>query len=93
MNWINLKDQLPPKNTLVLVKRIANKIEDEPIYFAMRQNKELSTNPDASRECYWWGNNQKIFLAENESFLEMDGFANFSDVTVKEWCYIHELIK
>ena len=88
LNWIKLDEQLPPNNTLVLVKRVSNKVEDEPIYFAMREDKELSTDIDASRNCYWHGNNKKHILGKQESPRLLDGFANFSDVTVKEWCYI-----
>lgn len=92
MNWKQLDIELPPKNTLVLVKRMPNKIEDEPLYFAMRQDKPLSTNPDASRDTYWWGNHKNTFLGENEVAYNLDGFSNFSDVTVKEWCYITDLL-
>lgn len=92
MNWKQLDKELPPKNTLVLVRRFPNKIEEEPIYFAMRQDKPLSTNADVSKDCYWWGNHKNTFLGENAIAYNLDGFSNFSDVTVKEWCYIHELI-
>lgn len=92
MNWIKLENQLPPKNTLVLVKRCPNKVEEEPIYFAMRQDRELATNPDASRDCYWFGNHKNKFLSEQESSRELDGFSNFSDVTVKEWCFIDSVL-
>jgi len=71
-----------------LVKRYPNKVEDEPIYFAMRQDKELATNPDASRDCYWFGNHKNKFLSEQESYRNLDSFSNFSDVTVKEWSFI-----
>jgi hypothetical protein len=93
MNWIKLEDQLPPFKTLVLVKRYPNKVEEEPIYFAMRTGHPLSTNPDASKDCYWWGNHKNSFLGENHKYDALDGFSNFSDVTVKEWSYIQDLIK
>lgn len=88
MNWIKLEEQLPPKNTLVLVRRYPNKIEEEPIYFAMRRDKELATNPDTSRDCYWFGNHKNHFLSEQESSTKLDVFSNFSDVTVKDWAFI-----
>lgn len=88
MKWIKIEDKLPPKNTLVLVRRLPNKVEENPIYYAMRQDKELSTNPDASRDCFWFGRNQKQFLSENESCYNLDSFGNFSDITVKEWAFI-----
>ncbi len=91
MNWIKLEDQLPPKNTLVVLKRYPNKIEEEPIYFAMREDKPLSVNPDASRDCYWHGSNQNTFLAEHEKRNELDSFSSFSDVTVKEWAFIEPI--
>lgn len=92
MNWIKLENQLPPKNTLVLVKRYSNKVEEEPIYFAMRQDKELATNPDDSRDCYWFGNHKSNFLSEQENYRKLDNFSNFSDVTVKEWCFIDSVL-
>lgn len=92
MNWIKLENQLPPKNTLVLVKRYPNKVEEDSIYFAMRQDKELATNPDASRDCNWFGNHKNKFLSEQESSRKLDEFSNFSDVTVKEWCFIDSLL-
>lgn len=88
MNWITLENQLPPKNTLVFVKRYKNKVEEEPIYIAMRQDKELSTNPDVSKDCYWFGNHKNKFLGEQENCRQLDDFSHFSDVTVKEWCFI-----
>lgn len=88
MKWIKLENQLPPKNTLVLVKRFPNKVEEEPIYFAMRQDMDLSINPDASQNCYWHGNHKNKFTSENAKPYQMDGFNNFSDVTVKEWSLI-----
>lgn len=88
MIWYKLEEQLPPKNTLVLVRRFPNKIENEPIYFAMREDKELATNPDASRDCYWFGNHKNNFLSEQESSIKLDVFSNFSDVTVKDWAFI-----
>jgi hypothetical protein len=93
MNWIKLEDQLPPKNTLVVVKRYPNKIEEEPIYFAMREDKPLSVNPDASRDCYWHGSNQNTFLAEHEKPYMFDSLSCFSDVTVKEWAFIKPICK
>lgn len=91
MNWIKLEEQLPPKNTLVVLKRYPNKIEEEPIYYAMREDKPLTVNPDASRDCYWHGSNQNTFLAEHEKRNELDCFSSFSDVTVKVWAFIEPI--
>lgn len=88
MEWIKLEDQLPPKNTMVLVKRYPNKIEEQPIYLAMRQDKELSKNPDASRDCFWHGNHIDKFFSEQENYYQLDGLSRFSDVTVKEWAFV-----
>lgn len=91
MMWIKIEEKLPPKNTLVLVRRLPNKVEENPIYYAMRQDKELATNPDASRDCFWFGRHQYSFLSENESCYNLDPFSNFSDVTVKEWAFIEPI--
>ena len=88
MKWIKLEDQLPPKNTLVLVKRFENKAEKEPIYFAMRNNRELSQTVDASKDCFWFGTHVDSFTSENEKLTTIEMQANFSDVTVKEWAFI-----
>lgn len=88
MKWIKLEDQLPPKHTLVLVRRHPNKLENEPVYLAMRQDKPLSTNEDPSMDCYWHGNHVREIFSEQEYACELDSFSNFSDVTVKEWSFV-----
>lgn len=88
MNWIKLEEQLPPKNTLVWVKRKANGIEQEPIYLAMRNGAPKSTNPDASQHCHWYGNHQSMIENEQDSPQEFKFHCCFSDVTVVEWSFV-----
>lgn len=85
-NWIKIEDKLPPKNVLVLIKR--NIISDYPYYLGMRNGKEISTNNDASQNCYWYGTSQLRLNAENESQFEFKFESNFSDVTVDSWKFI-----
>ena len=79
---------MPPVNTLVWVKRLPNKIEDEPIYLAMRGNQKLSTNPDASANCHWNGVHKNALYAEQQRTNMFEFNSSFSDVTVKEWALL-----
>ena len=88
MDWIRIEDQLPPKNTLVWVKRLPNRREQEPICLAMRNDRELSINTDVSRNCHWYGINNKLLLNEQESCDKLKLNDNFSDITVKEWKFV-----
>lgn len=88
MNWIKIEEKLPPKNTLVWVKRMPNKIEKDPIYLAMRNGQDLSINPDASTNCYWYGINKHRINEEQEKTWEFNFPSSFSDVTVIEWAFI-----
>ena len=85
MNWIKIEEELPPVNALVWVKRLPNKVEEEPIYLAMRGNQKLSTNPDASSNCYWHGIHKNGLFSEQERTDLFEFGSSFSDVTIKEW--------
>ena len=87
IDWIKIKDQLPPTNTIVWVKRKPNRVEDEPIYLAKRTDRPITTNPDPSRDCYWYGVKKElpsICFEINETFK---ADVSFSDITVLEWGY------
>jgi hypothetical protein len=88
MKWIKIEEKLPPKNTLVWVKRLSNKIENAPIYLAMRNSCEISTNIDPSKNCYWYGINGKEINKEQESTNNFKLTNSFSDVTVVEWTFV-----
>jgi hypothetical protein len=88
MNWIKIEEQLPPKNTLVWVKRQPNKVEQEPMYLAMRNGNELSKNPDASANCHWYGIHSNALDVEQKSHMGLEFGVSFSDVTVIEWAFI-----
>ena len=88
MNWIKIEEQLPPKNTLVWVKRLPNKVEEQPMYLAMRNGCELSNNPDASSDCHWYGNHKNALDAEQDSVDMVKFSSSFSDVTVIEWAMV-----
>lgn len=88
MTWIKIEEQLPPKNTLVWVKRIANKIENEPVYLAMRNGAKMSTNPDASKNCDWNGMHKKYIQIEHDRSDKVSFESSFSDVTVIEWSFV-----
>lgn len=88
MNWIKIEEKLPPRNTLVWVKRRSNKIEQEPMYLAMRNDCELSQNPDAYANCHWCGIHFDSLVKEQKSHAGLDFWANFSDVTVLEWAFV-----
>jgi hypothetical protein len=81
MNFISLKKELPPANTLLVIKR-----NDGGIYVGYRTGKPLSTNPDASRDCYWWANKKANAFSIESGKLEFHN--NFSDVTVDSWAYL-----
>jgi hypothetical protein len=86
-NWIKIASKLPPSNTLIWVKRIPNTVDNTPIYLAMRKDLPLATNPDASRDCFWYGGHISTVLSqENANAIKFS--SSFSDVTVLEWCYI-----
>lgn len=90
-NWVKITDELPPSYTVVWVKRITNRVEHTPIYLAMRKDLPLATNPDASRDCFWYGGHTSTVFNQ-ESIDSVKFHANFSDVTVLEWCYIEKPI-
>ena len=88
MKWTKIKEQLPPRNTLVWVRRLPNEIETQPIYLAMRNNLELSENPDASVDCHWYGIHNSDLRKSQTTNTNFSFNASFSDVTVDEWAFI-----
>jgi hypothetical protein len=89
IKWVKFPDEIPPKNVLVWVKRVPNRIEDEPIYLAMRSGCILSTNSDASRNCHWYGNHKNTLKEENAEYNTLHLESSFSDITVIEWAFIN----
>jgi len=88
MEWIEITKELPPRNTLVWVKRMPNRIEETPIYLAMRNGMPISDDEDASRKCHWYGIHQNKINMEKEKTDCLTFEANFSDVTVIEWSFL-----
>lgn len=79
-NWISVNAALPEPGKLVWVKRQ----HGGSIYLAFRQDKPISTNKDASRECHWYGSSRIDGLYGN-AFDGWQPQGNFSDVTVIGW--------
>ena len=88
MNWIKLEEELPPPNVLVWIKRTPTKIEEVPIYLGKRPAKPLTSNPDASKDCYWRAVYSKTLLYVEQDYSGVLFTSSFSDVTVLEWAYI-----
>lgn len=84
--WINIQNELPPAHVLVWVKR--NVRGNESYYLASRNSSELSTDPDASRNCHWSGTSIDLLRDTPESGDPLSLRSQFSDVTVKEWCFL-----
>lgn len=82
INWTKLEDNnMPEPNKFVWVKRKHKDYAN--VYLAARKDKPLSVNPDASRDCYWYGNPlETALIMEGGSLI---AHHNFSDVTVEEW--------
>lgn len=69
--------ELPQPNELVLIKRTKG-----CDYIGYRNDKPLSKNIDASRDCHWYGRPVNDILVDPaNSFF----YCNFSDVTVISW--------
>jgi hypothetical protein len=84
MEFKKLTDELPTANTFVLIQR-----QNGSLYLGYRMDKALSTNPDASRECHWYGRPaNENDVNKSTSFF----YTNFSDVTVTGWLSIPSLI-
>jgi len=82
MDFIKLSDQLPPANTIVMVKRKKGKT-----YLGFRRvDKPLATNPDSSQDIYWRGVPIDDLAAYdyNGAFCK----SSFSDVTVESWAHL-----
>jgi Protein of unknown function (DUF551) len=77
--WISIKEQLPEPFVPVFVRR--NKSNN--VYIGFRLDKPLTENPDASRDCYWYGNSFENFIGDIRGDIKI--FNNFSDITVSEW--------
>jgi hypothetical protein len=88
MKFIKIEDQLPPKNTLVWIKRIPNKVEESPIYLGMRNGRPISTDKDASRNCHWNANHISKLTSENDNSFGFAFNSSFSDVTVIGWALL-----
>src|ERR1044072_6556349 len=84
MDFKKLKDELPTANTLVLIQR-----QNGSLYLGYRMDRPLSTNPDASQECHWYGR-----PANDNDVKKSDSFfyCNLSDVTVAGWLSIPSII-
>lgn len=80
MEFTNLQTELPPANVLVLIHRTKG-----PLYFGYRNDKPISENIDASRDCHWYGRPvNETDVNRQDSFFNR----NFSDVTVTGWCHV-----
>ncbi len=81
--WIELNENnMPESNKLMWVKRKVG-----GIYIASRADKPLSTDTDASRNCYWYGNPVADgFRTEKNGDLKIHH--HFSDVTVTHYAEI-----
>ena len=81
MKFIKLEEKLPTPNKLVFIKR-----KNGNIYYGHRStNNPISTNEDASRNCYWYGNPIHDVLCEH---YNLKFHNNFSDVTIDSWSEI-----
>src|ERR1700759_4525189 len=89
INWVELTSEtLPPYNRLVWVERyiLGSRGMHHAIYIGARMDKPLSTNPDPSGDCFWFGRP----LGE-ELYAEPTGMTlgnSWSDVTVRKWAEI-----
>jgi hypothetical protein len=80
MKWVSPETELPEPHRLVWIKR-----DRGVIYIGYRLNKPLSTNPDPSSDCWWYGNNSEDMTCKTWNYH----FNNsFSDVTVTGWAYV-----
>ncbi|TDS14758.1 hypothetical protein [Sphingobacterium paludis] len=84
--WIRTAVELPPPNTLVWAKRSYR--GNQTIYFAKRNSQELSTDPDASRNCHWKGIPYDRLVLPSDSNEGVHFGYSFSDVTVLEWRFV-----
>lgn len=82
MDFIKLTDQLPPAWRAVLVQRAND------YYLAYRKDKPLTTNPDASQDCYWRGSKLSQLHISDDTIFN----CSFSDVTVLGWCELRPVI-
>ena len=83
ITWKKPSEELPVPNSIVWCRR--DKRFSQTIYLAVRKGKPLSTNPDPSRDCHWWGSAYK----EGSQFpLDFHASSNFSDITVEAWAYV-----
>lgn len=81
--WIRTEVELPPPNTLVWAKRSYQ--GKQSVYLAKRNSQELSTDPDASRNCHWAGVPFEQLIMSSDSNGGVYFGYYFSDVTVSEW--------
>lgn len=82
--FTDIKEKLPEQNVLVLIKRIKG-----PVYLGYRNDKPLSSNPDASRETHWTGRPMhEPNVKKNDSFF----YCEFSDVTVSGWALLEDVV-
>lgn len=72
--------ELPEPKKIVWITRTGGSI-----YIGCRNDKPLSTNPDASRDCHWWGMPVVDGLYSNQQYDDLHFYCNFSDVTVESW--------
>lgn len=77
MEFTDIKTALPEPNTLVLIQRTKGQH-----YLGYRNDRPLSENIDASRDCHWYGRPiNESDVNKSDSFF----YCNFSDVTVVGW--------
>lgn len=76
------QDALPVPGKLVWIIRNSGSL-----YIGYRINHSLSTDSDASKNCYWYGNSIDD-APMGAVFGQLKFIHNFSDVTVKEWAYV-----
>lgn len=80
MQWVSPETKLPEPFRVVWIKR-----ERGVVYIGYRLNKPLSTNPDPSGDCWWYGNNSEDMTCKDRGYRFRN---NFSDVTVAGWAYV-----
>lgn len=81
MDFIKLETELPPAQTIVMIKR-----KNGLTYLGYRKDQLLTTNTDPSQDCHWHGNPINDLKVKDAD----GGFCgrSFSDVTVEGWAYV-----